>query len=179
MSFVCGLGGVLLFTILAPALQAIARRAGSSVAPVALLAIAAVMSHMICVALGAFSLQHFQYWNTASIFAFGVMLYVFAFGAVYKSVSLEILLDLAQRPERATSVSDIVDRKVPEIFRGRTDILVSGGQVERTGTRFAVTATGHATATRIAMLRDIFGIGDTGLYDFAEPAAKSEKALNS
>jgi hypothetical protein len=53
MSFVCGLGGVLLFTILAPALQAIARRTGSSVAPVALLAIAAVISHITCVVLGA------------------------------------------------------------------------------------------------------------------------------
>jgi hypothetical protein len=103
MSFVCGLGGVLLFTILAPALQAIARRTGSSVAPVALLAIAAVISHITCVVLGAVNLQHFQYWNTASIFASCVTLYVFAFGAVYKSVSLEILLDLAQRPERLFS----------------------------------------------------------------------------
>ena len=163
MSFVCGLGGVLLFTILAPALQAIARRTGSSVAPVALLAIAAVISHITCVVLGAVNLQHFQYWNTASIFAFCVTLYVFAFGAVYKSVSLEILLDLAQRPEHAALLSHIVDRKVPEVFRGRTDILVSVGQVEPTDTRFAVTAAGRVTASRITRLRRIFAIGDTGL----------------
>jgi hypothetical protein len=107
------------------------------------------------------------------------MLYVFAFGAVYKSVSLEILLDLAQRPGRTALLADIVERDVPEIFRGRTDILVSGGQVEREGPCFAVTATGRAMADRIAQLRRAFAIGDTGLYDFAQPAKVPAKTPNS
>ena len=141
----------------------------------AILAIAAVISHAASVLLGFATVQQFQYWNAASLFSFGAMLYVFAFGAVYKSVSLEILLDLAQRPGHTAALSDIVDRKVPEIFRGRTDILVSGGQVERTGASFAVTAAGRAVAARIAQMRSAFAIGDTGLYDFR--TTKMQKKL--
>jgi hypothetical protein len=166
MSFACGLAGILLFAIAAPVMQIIARKSGSSVAPVSILAIAAVVSHLASIALGGMIVQTFQYWNAASIFAFGVMLYIFAFGAVYKSVSLEILLDLAQRSGHAAELVDIVDRKVPEIFRGRTQILVSGGQVETVGPNFAVTERGRATAGRIATMRSVFAIGDSGLYDF-------------
>jgi hypothetical protein len=175
-SFAYGLGGLLLFTMLAPAMQAIARRAGSSIAPITLLAIAAVISHVVSVTIGAISMQQFQYWNAASVFGFGTMLYVFAFGAVYKSVSLEILLDLARRPGGAAELADIVDRKVPEIFRGRTEILVSSGQVESTGSTFAVTAAGRAIAGRIARIRRAFAIGDTGLYDFGAPVKATEKS---
>ena len=178
MSFACGLAGILLFAILAPVAQVIARRAGSPMAPVAILAMAAIVSHAASIVLGVMTVRHFQYWNAASIFGFGVMLYVFAFGAVYKSVSLEILLDLAQRPGRAADLADIVDRKVPEIFRGRTDILVSGRQVERTGDLFAVTASGRVTASRIGAMRRAFTIGDTGLYDFAAVAEMTQKTSN-
>src|ERR1700749_175478 len=109
MSFTCGFAGIVLFAILAPLMQIIARRAGSPIAPVTILAIAAVVSHLASVFLGAMTVRQFQYWNAASIFGFSVMLYVFAFGAVYKSVSLEILLDLAQRPGHTAALSDIVD----------------------------------------------------------------------
>lgn len=175
MSFACGFAGIVLFTILAPLMQIIARRAGSPIAPVIILAIAAVVSHVASVLLGFVTVQQFQYWNAASLFSFGVMLYVFAFGAVYKSVSLEILLDLAQRSGHTAALSDIVDRKVSEIFRGRADILVSGGQVERVDSCFNVTATGRAIADRIAQMRRAFAIGDSGLYDFVTRVKAPEK----
>src|ERR1700743_502907 len=92
MSFIYGFAGIVLFAILAPLIQIIARRTGSPIAPVAILAIAAVVSHLASVLLGVMTVQQFQYWNAASLFSFGAILYVFAFGAVYKSVSLEILL---------------------------------------------------------------------------------------
>ncbi len=179
MSFACGLAGILLFAIAAPIMQIVARRTGASIAPVSILAIAAVVSHVVSITLGTVTVQHFQYWSAASIFAFGVMLYIFAFGAVYKSVSLEVLLDLAQRPGHAAELADIVDRKVPGIFRGRTQILVSGGQVENAGSNFVVTERGRAIAGRIAKMRSVFAIGDSGLYDFGLPAKSSENAPHS
>jgi hypothetical protein len=147
----------------------IAPRAGLSTPPAVLLAITAVIAHALSVALGAANVVQFQYWDAASIFGFGVMGYVLAFGAVYKSVSLEILLDLARRPELRAPLADIVERQVPEIFRARTDILVKGGQVERTGSSFVITAPGLKLADRIARIRRAFAIGDTGLYDFDTP----------
>ena len=168
MSFVFGVLGVVAFAVLAPIAQRLARRAGSSVSAVMILAIAAVSSHLASVALGIASVPQFQYWNAASIFSFGVMSYVFAFGAIYKSVSLEILLDIAGQPGREVPLSEIVEQRVPDIFRGRTRILVDSGLVDRTGPSFSVTQTGQALAGRIARLRRVFAIGDSGLYDFAD-----------
>ena len=167
MSFVFGIVGVVAFVVLAPVMQWMARRAAPSVSPVIILAITALISHFASVVLGIAYVPQFQYWNAASVFSFGVMSYIFAFGAVYKSVSLEILLDVAERPARQVPLSDIVERQVPGIFRGRTKILVDSGLAERTDSSFVATAAGRKLAGRIARLRRAFAIGDTGLYDFS------------
>ena len=168
MSFVIGLIGVVIFALLAPALQLIARARAWPLAPVTLIAIAAVVSHALGVILGALLLAPFQYWDAASIFGFFVMAYVFAFGAVYKSVSLDILLGLVGRPERSAPLSAIVEQQVPHLFQGRIDVLVDGGLVEPENAHFSPTAAGRSMAGRVGRLRSTFGIGDTGLYDFAD-----------
>ncbi|WP_247551201.1 hypothetical protein [Bradyrhizobium sp. 138] len=133
-----------------------------------LLAIAAVVTHCLGVMLGILVVPQFQYWDAASIFGFCVMGYVFAFGAVYKSVSLDILLGLINRPEQRAPLSDIVERQVPALFQGRIGNLVDGGLVEPVDSHFAATAAGRATAGRVGRLRRAFGIGDTSLYDFSD-----------
>ena len=168
MSFAIGLLAAVAFALLAPALQLVARARGWTVGPVTLLGIAAVVTHGLGVALGIFVVAPFQYWDAASIFAFCVMAYVFAFGAVYKSVSLNILLGLVDRPERRAPLSEIVERQVPGLFQGRIGNLVDGGLVERTGSHFAATEAGQTMARRIGQLRRAFGIGDTSLYDFPD-----------
>ena len=168
MSFAFGIIGVVEFAVMAPVMQWVTRRTASSVPPVVVLALAAVISHLASVVLGIAFVPQFRYWNAASVFSFGVMSYIFAFGAVYKSVSLEILLDVSARPAREVPLRDIVEQKVPGIFRGRTDILVDSGLAERTGSSFVATAAGRKLADRIARLRRAFAIGDTGLYDFAD-----------
>lgn len=167
ISFGCGLLGVVLLIVIAPALHTVARRAAFSGPPLILLVIATIISHLVSLAIGVAMTSQLQYWNVASVFGFGTMLYVFAFGAVYKSVSLEILLDLAQRPGCKRPLAEIVDRQIPDIFRGRTEILVDGDLAERNGASFVVTAAGRRAARRITAIRRAFGIGDTGLYDFA------------
>ncbi|MGY8637247.1 hypothetical protein RAD15_32755 [Bradyrhizobium sp. 14AA] len=168
MSFAVGLIAVVVFALLAPVMQFMARVRAWSLAPVILLAIAAIVSHLLGVVLGVLTLPQFRYWDAASIFGFGVMGYVFAFGAAYKSVSLDILLGLVDRPDRTAPLSHVVDRQVPDLFRGRTSILVDGGLVEQVDSRFEPTAAGQTMASRISRLRHAFGIGDTGLYDFTD-----------
>ena len=148
------------------AMQWAARRARSSISPVMILAIVAVISHLASVLLGVVMVQRFQYWSAASIFSFGVMSYIFAFGAVYKSVSLEMLLDIAMQPGRGVPLSDIIEHQVPGIFNGRTRILIHSGLAERIGPLVATTPTGRKFADRIVRLRRAFAIGDSGLYDF-------------
>ncbi len=168
MSFAVGLFSAVVFAMLAPALQLVARARAWSLGPVILLAIAAVISHGLGVMLGIFAVPQFQYWDAASIFGFCVMAYVFAFGAVYKSVSLDILRGLVDRPDRRAPVSEIAERQVPDLFRGRIGNLVDGGLVEPVDSHFRATAAGRNMAGRIGRLRRAFGIGDTGLYDFSD-----------
>lgn len=168
MSFVVGLLAAVMFALLAPALQFMARARGWTLGPVMLLAIAAVVTHGLGVMLGIVVAPHFQYWDAASIFGFCVMAYVFAFGAVYKSVSLDILLGVVDRPEQRAPLSDIVERQVPALFQGRIMNLVDDGLVEPIDSQFAATAAGRSIAARVGQLRRAFGIGDTSLYDFSD-----------
>lgn len=168
MSFAVGFVAVVVFVLLAPALQLMARARAWSPGPVTLLAIAAVVSHGLGVMLGIFAVPRFQYWDAASIFGFCVMAYVFAFGAVYKSVSLDILLGLVDRPGRRAPLSEIVERQVPDLFQGRIGNLVEGGLVEPVDSHYATTAAGRNLAGRVGWLRRAFDIGDTSLYDFPE-----------
>ncbi|PJG52343.1 hypothetical protein CVM73_26765 [Bradyrhizobium forestalis] len=168
MSFAVGLVAVVVFALLAPALQLMARARSWSLGPVTLLAIAAVVSHGLGVTLGIFVIPQFQYWDAASVFGFCVMAYVFAFGAVYKSVSLDILLSLVERPGRRAPLSEIAERQVPDLFRGRIGNLVDGGLVEPVNSNFVATAAGRTMAGQVGRLRRAFGIGDTSLYDFSD-----------
>lgn len=168
MSFVVGLFAAVMFALLAPALQLMARARAWTLGAVMLLAIAAIVTHGLGVMLGIFVVPQFQYWDAASIFGFCVMGYVFAFGAVYKSVSLDILLSVIDRPERRAPLSDIVERQVPALFQGRIGNLVDSGLVERVDSHFAATAAGRTMAGRVGQLRRAFGIGDTSLYDFSD-----------
>lgn len=168
MSFVVGFLAAVMFVLLAPALQFMARARGWTLGPVMLLAISAVVTHSLGVMLGIVVVPQFQYWDAASIFGFCVMAYVFAFGAVYKSVSLDILLGVVDRPERRAPLSDIVERQVPALFQGRIRNLVDDGLVEPVDSQFAATAAGRTMAGRVGQLRRAFGIGDTSLYDFSD-----------
>ncbi|MDA9498821.1 hypothetical protein [Bradyrhizobium sp. CCBAU 11357] len=168
MSFAVGLIAVAAFALLAPALQIMARARAWPLGPVTLLAIAALVSHGLGVALGIVAIPQFQYWDAASIFAFCVMAYVFAFGAVYKSVSLEILLGLVDRPGRTAPLSEIIERQVPDLFQGRIGILVDRGLVERVDSGLSATTAGRKMAAHVGRLRRAFGIGDTSLYDFSD-----------
>lgn len=168
MSFVVGFLAAVMFVLLAPALQFMARARGWTLGPVMLLAISAVVTHSLGVMLGIVVVPQFQYWDAASIFGFCVMAYVFAFGAVYKSVSLDILLGVVDRPERRAPLSDLVERQVPALFQGRIRNLVDDGLVEPVDSQFAATAAGRTMAGRVGQLRRAFGIGDTSLYDFSD-----------
>jgi hypothetical protein len=165
-SFVFGLVGVATFVAVSPLLQFLGRHLTPNVAPVSILAIAVVIAHVVSSLLGTIFLHPFVYWNAAAIFCFAVMSYVYVFGGVYKSISLRLLMDLSRRPGRTVEFSDIADRQIPEIFTERTVILIGGGLVSREGDTYTPTPAGQRLAGRIARIRRLFAIGDTGLYDF-------------
>jgi hypothetical protein len=165
-SFFYGIVGVAVFVAISPTFQLLVRRVAPSMSPVVVLAVVSLTVHIATSALGAASSHSFQYWNATSIFCFGVMSYTYLFGAVYKSISLQILLDLTSRPHRTIEFSEISDKQIPEIFVERGTILKEGQLVVVNGDRFSVTPAGQKLTDRVALIRRLFAIGDTGLYDF-------------
>ena len=165
-SFIYGLGGFALFVAVSPVLQLVIPRIAPRASPVAILATASLIAHLASSLLGAAFAHPFQYWNATSVFCFGVMSYIYLFGAVYKSISLRLLLELADRPGRSIELSEISDQRIPIMFAERTDILIEGGWVVRSDDTFSATPAGHGLTARITKLRRLFAIGNSGLYDF-------------
>ena len=171
-SYICGLAGVIVFIAISPLLQLLGRLILPTVAPVAILAFTCLTAHAASTLLGAALIHPFADWNAAAAFCFGVMSYVIVFGAVYKSISLRILMDLTRRPARTIEFSDISDRQIPEIFGERSAILIEGGLVDADGDTFVPTPAGLRRAARIARARRLFAVGDSGLYHFDTPAGR-------
>lgn len=133
-------------------------------APVSRHMASAFVVHAAATALGLAAIEGFGYWQSAAIFWFGVMAYLYVFSAFYKSISLAILEYLTARPGRSATMAEIFDRCVRPSFDGRTGILVEGGLADRRDDRFEITERGRQTANRIFAVQRLMGIERFGLY---------------
>jgi hypothetical protein len=172
-SFLYGALGIMLFATISPPMQILARRMMPSVSPVLILAAGLGVSHITTTLLGLRLTESFQYWTAASVLFFGAMVYIQVFGAVLKSISLRILLDLVGRPHRAIELEEISRRQVPLIFSERCELLIAGGMVACEHNKFVPTAAGRKLAARVTLIRRWFAIGDSGLYNFSSASPES------
>ena len=104
------------------------------------------------------------YWQSAAIFAFGVMIYVFIFSAAYKSISLRAVILLAESKDASVTVTEIMEKLVVRSFHERIDVLRNAGLVTKGQMGFSITDRGRRTANRIVALRKLFGARSNGLY---------------
>ena len=69
-----------------------------------------------------------RFWPVSATYWFLALCFLTAFGAIYKSISLRILLDLLNRPDRSERLEAILDRYVRrESYQARLSILVADG----------------------------------------------------
>ena len=175
-SFFVGLLAVVLFVVISAPMQLLAQRLSPSTPPVVILALAAVIAHLTTTLVAAIMLPAFEYWAATSMFCFGTIVYVQGFGAVLKSISLRILLDLTRRPGGKIDLEEISMQQIPHIFAERCDILIEMDMVSREQDQFVPTVAGRKLAERIARLRRLFGIGDSGLYNFSSTSSWNSHA---
>jgi hypothetical protein len=121
-------------------------------------------THALGIALAAAVIGPLAYWPVAAVNGFLVVGWLFAFSAVYKSVSLRILTQLDRAPGRALHFESIVDEFIRPEFAARIGVLVTMGCAEQTGDGFATTGKGNATARRIALIQRAWGIDQSGMY---------------
>lgn len=104
------------------------------------------------------------YWQSAAIFAFGVMMYVFIFSAAYKSISLRAVVLLAESKDVSVTTTEIMDKLVVKSFHDRIDVLLNSGLVARDNVGYSITGRGWLVVNRIVGLRNFFGARSNGLY---------------
>jgi asparagine N-glycosylation enzyme membrane subunit Stt3 len=137
-------------------------RSGQS--PILLHLISALVWHVLqivmLIAWGAGSC----YWQSAALYAFCVLAYVFIFSAAYKSISLRAVTLLADSKDSTVTLTEIMEKLVLKSFYDRIDVLLGAGLVAKDQSGFSITAQGRLTANRIVALRKFFGARSNGLY---------------
>lgn len=154
------------------ALTLVLLRLPGRVSPVARHAASAAVTHAAGVVLAAVVLGPLPYWPAAAAAGFGAVCGLFAFSAVYKSVSLRILSRLAAA-EGNRLPFDVVtaDYVLPE-FTARIGVLQAMGCAAADGDGFALTPKGRATADRITAVQRLCGIERSGLYGSPDDTAR-------
>jgi hypothetical protein len=97
------------------------------------------------------------------VFWFTALLFLMAFGALYKSISLRILLDLLDRPGQAGLYSAILGRYVAaESFESRLAVMQENGFAVLTPAGYALTDKGRRLARLVGALHRLFAIERSG-----------------
>jgi hypothetical protein len=141
--------------------------------PVARHAVSALATHILGLVIAVYLVEEFAYWPAAAVNAFGVVCCLFAFSAVYKSVSLRVLTELARAPGRSLAMETITAEHVQPEFEARISVLVKMGCAAETPEGFVATAKGKDAASRIQAVQGVCGINASGLYgaELAKPAS--------
>jgi len=104
-----------------------------------------------------------RFWPVSATYWFLALCFLTAFGAIYKSISLRILLDLLNRPDRSERLEAILDRYVRrESYQARLSILVADGLATQETAGFRLTPKGRRIAALVRALQRFFRIERSG-----------------
>ena len=146
--------------------------ARTRLAPVLLHAISALAWHcagiVILLVLGAIR----YYWDSAALFGLSVMLFVFGFSAVYKSVTLRALAFIQQHTGMAITTRDLYEQVVMRAFRERVNLLTQSGLTSLDASKYSLMPAGRKMVNRISGIRSWFGVSSAGLYFKAGPNSR-------
>ena len=107
--------------------------------------------------------RNVNFWNMSIVFWFTTLLFLMAFGALYKSISLRILLDLLDRPGHAGLYSAILARYVAaESFESRLTVMQENGFAILTPAGYVLTDRGRRLAGLVGSLHRLFAIERSG-----------------
>ena len=107
--------------------------------------------------------RNVNFWVVSIVFWFPTLAFLMGFGAVYKSISLRILLDLLLRPGHAEAYSAILARYVAaESFESRLDVMLKNDFAVLTSAGYSLTDKGRRLAGMVSTLQRLFAIQRSG-----------------
>ncbi len=105
----------------------------------------------------------FNAWVLLASYSFLTLGFLVGFGAVYKSLSLRILLRLLDTPGRTGSYQAIFDAYlIEDSYQNRLSVIVDKGLVDLQDGQLSLTARGRVLAQRVRAIQRAFGITHSG-----------------
>ena len=138
-------------------------RLSNRTSPARLVTAAGLAVYAAVVAVAAMSGRGVLFWPMSAAYWFFTLIFLMGFGAIYKSISLRILLDLLERPGHADRYDAILNRYVQhESYHHRLSLLTEGGLARRGPAGCEVTPRGRRLAAIVQVLQGFFKIEYSG-----------------
>jgi hypothetical protein len=104
-----------------------------------------------------------NFWSYSVTYWFFCACFIVFFGAVYKSISLRILLDLLNRPDRSDSYQHVLEAYViQESYQTRLAVVDAKHLATRVNNRLVLTPRGRRVTLLIDRLQRAFAIERSG-----------------
>jgi hypothetical protein len=144
----------------------VALRLARSISPVLIHLFSAIFAAMSLILITWLSLDttHYSVWPGLSLLAFGAMAFLFAYSAIYKSISLRLLVEGVSTYPEAVLIDQLHDQSVLPRYLDRINLLVRSGHLQQEGELVAITSRGLKLCGSLNHWRIRLGFGDSGLY---------------
>jgi hypothetical protein len=142
---------------------AVILRLARTISPALVAVAAALFAYLAALVAAIVISQTVNFWTISIVFWFPTMTFLMAFGALYKSVSLRILVDLLARPGQMELCSIILQRYIAaESFENRLALMLENKWTIPTSAGYALTERGQRIARLLTVLQQMFAIQRSG-----------------
>jgi hypothetical protein len=142
---------------------AVALRQVPALSPACITVGTALLAYACILCLVAVSPVRANFWILSVTFWFPTLVFLMGFGAVYKSISLRMLLDLRQWPLHTEMHSTVLARYVvAESFERRLEVMRENRLAVRGPAGYMLTGRGGVLAAVIIALQRLFAIERSG-----------------
>ncbi len=125
--------------------------------------LAALLVYPVAIAGFVAMSQSVNFWVFSTSYWFLVLSFLMCFGAVYKSLSLRMLLTLLEKPTHEHSVESLRNEYIfGDSFDNRLQLIVDQGLATKTDGQLSLTNRGASWAHRLIALQRAFGITRSG-----------------
>lgn len=142
---------------------ALALRQSWARSPAGIVTGAALLVYVIVIAAATLFDRGANFWLLSIFFWFPTVVVLMIFGAVYKSISLRILMYLLGRPAHTELYSAVLARYVEaESFERRLDVMLEAGFATLTPEGYALTDNGRRLTRGLSAVQKLFAIKRSG-----------------
>ncbi len=141
-------------------------RLARSMSPVIIHLLSAIFvsGSFIVIGLLTTTMKLYNLWSGLSLLAFGIMVFLFAYSAIYKSISLRLLVEGADAHPCAVSIERLNKQTVLPRFMDRINLLINNGYLLEENERVIISASGRRLCDALIYWRISLGFPESGLY---------------